>query len=476
MNYSNLLANYPVLQKIGNVADQLGLEACIVGGFVRDLFLKRPCSDIDIVCVGNGIEFAEAVAKELDQNIKVNVFKNFGTAMLRWQDYEIEFVGARKESYNRNSRNPIVSQGTLVDDQRRRDFTINTLAIRLNKSQWGELIDDLGGMADLENKIIKTPLDPGITFSDDPLRMLRAIRFATQLHFKIDPITLAAIKEHAERIKIISQERITDELNKIILADSPSEGFKLLFDTGLLQLFFPMLSNLQGKETIQEHTHKDNFYHTLQVLDNVAQVSDNLWLRWAAILHDIAKPLTKKFSPEIGFSFHGHEELGARLVPKIFKQLKLPLQENMLYIQTLVRLHLRPIALAQDIVTDSAVRRLIYEAGEAIHDLMILCRADITSNNPVRVKEYLKNFDKVAYKIHEVEEKDHIKNLQPVITGDIIMKTFQIKPSHLIGDIKAAIKEAILEGEIRNEYEEAFSYMIRLGAARGLTPITSSKS
>lgn len=476
MNYSNLLANYPVLQKVGNVADQLGLEACIVGGFVRDLFLKRPCSDIDIVCVGNGIEFAEAVAKELDQNIKVSVFKNFGTAMLRWQDYEIEFVGARKESYNRDSRNPIVSQGTLVDDQRRRDFTINTLAIRLNKPQWGELIDDLGGMADLENRIIKTPLDPGITFSDDPLRMLRAIRFATQLHFTIDPITLAAIKEHAERIKIISQERITDELNKIILAAIPSEGFKLLFDTGLLQLFFPMLSNLQGKETIQEHTHKDNFYHTLQVLDNVAQVSDNLWLRWAAILHDIAKPLTKKFSPEIGFSFHGHEELGARLVPKIFKQLKLPLQENMLYVQTLVRLHLRPIVLAQDIVTDSAVRRLIYEAGEAIHDLMILCRADITSNNPVRVKEYLKNFDKVEYKIHEVEEKDHIKNLQPVITGDIIMKTFQIKPSHIIGDIKAAIKEAILEGEIRNEYEEAFSYMIRLGAARGLTPITSSKS
>ncbi|OJW71375.1 MAG: tRNA nucleotidyltransferase [Candidatus Amoebophilus sp. 36-38] len=475
MNCSKLLVNYPVLEKIGHTADQLGLEVCVVGGFVRDLFLKRPSSDIDIVCVGNGTEFAEAVAKELGDNIKVNVFKTFGTAMLRWQDYEIEFVGARKESYNRHSRNPIVTQGTLVDDQRRRDFTINTLAIRLNKPQWGELIDDLGGMADLESKIIRTPLDPEITFSDDPLRMLRAIRFATQLHFTIAPITLAAIQHHAERIKIVSQERITDELNKIILANIPSEGFELLFDTGLLKLFFPVLTNLQGKETIEGHTHKDNFYHTLQVLDNVAEVSDNLWLRWAAILHDIAKPLTKKFSPDIGFSFHGHEDLGAKMVPKIFKQLKLPFQENMTYVQKLVRLHLRPIVLAQEVVTDSAVRRLIYEAGNIIGDLMLLCRADITSNNPVRIKEYLKNFDKVEEKIQEVEEKDQIRNLQPIITGDIIMQTFQVKPSHIIGEIKAAIKEAILEGEIRNEYEEAFQYMLKLGAVHGLTPISTLK-
>jgi putative nucleotidyltransferase with HDIG domain len=475
MNYSNWLDKYPVLQKIGDTADKLGLEACVVGGFVRDLFLQRPSKDIDIVCVGNGIEFAEAVAQDLGSDIVVHVFKTFGTAMLRWQDNEIEFVGARKESYRRDSRNPVVTQGSLVDDQQRRDFTINTLAIRINKAHWGALIDNLGGLSDLQQKIIKTPLDPGITFSDDPLRMMRAIRFATQLNFTIEASTLLAIQQYAERIKIISQERITEELNKIILATTPSKGFKLLFDTGLLKLFFPALVNLQGKETIQSHTHKDNFYHTLQVLDNIAKHTDNLWLRWAAILHDIAKPLTKSFSPEIGFSFHGHEDLGAKLVPKLFKQLKLPLSEKMEYVQKLVRLHLRPIAIAQDVVTDAAVRRLIYEAGDALEDLMLLCRADITSNNPAKVKQYLENFDRVEKKVVEVEERDQIRNLQPVITGDIIMEAFQLKPSQIIGKIKAAIKEAILEGEIRNEYEEAFTYMLRIGKSYGLTPIASKK-
>lgn len=470
MNCSNFLANYPVLQKIGHTADRLGVEACVVGGFVRDLFLGRASSDIDVVCVGSGIELAEAVAKDLGPDMVVHVFKTFGTAMLRWQDSEIEFVGARKESYSRDSRNPVVTPGTLVDDQRRRDFTINTLAIRLNKSGWGELIDDLGGMEDLQRGLIRTPLEPGITFSDDPLRMMRAIRFATQLQFVIDPPTLAAIQAHVERMKIISQERITEELNKIILAKVPSGGFKLLFDTGLLKIIFPTLVNLQGRERIQGHSHKDNFYHTLQVLDNLAQVSDNLWLRWAAILHDIAKPLTKKFDPVMGFSFHGHEDLGAKLVPKIFKQLKLPLQDKMLYVQKLVRLHLRPIVLAQDVVTDSAVRRLIYEVGDELEDLMVLCRADITSNNPAKIKQYLSNFDKVEAKVQEVEEKDHVRNLQPVITGEIIMQTFQLKPSRVIGEIKNAIKEAILEGEIKNEYEPAFQYMLQVGKAHGLVP------
>jgi putative nucleotidyltransferase with HDIG domain len=476
MNYSSLLAKYPVLQKIGYTADRLGVEACVVGGFVRDLFLARISPDIDVVCVGDGIALAEAVAKELGSDIVVHVFKNFGTAMLRWQDYEVEFVGARKESYSRNSRNPVVSPGTLTDDQRRRDFTINTMAIRLNKSGWGDLMDHLGGMEDLRRGIIRTPLEPGITFSDDPLRMMRAIRFATQLQFTIDPTTLTAIQAHVERIKIISQERITEELNKIILAQVPSVGFKLLFDTGLLRIIFPALVNLQGKERIQGRSHKDNFYHTLQVLDNVAQVSDNLWLRWAAILHDIAKPLTKKFDPIIGFSFHGHEDLGAKLVPKIFKQLKLPLNDKMLYVQKLVRLHLRPIVLAQDVVTDSAVRRLIYQAGYELEDLMLLCRADITSNNPAKIKQYLANFDKVEAKVIEVEEKDHIRNLQPVITGEIIMQTFQLKPSQVVGEIKNAVKEAILEGTITNEYEPAFQYMLQVGNAHGLVPRQDASS
>jgi putative nucleotidyltransferase with HDIG domain len=469
MNYSHLLEQYPIFKQIQLIADELQVETYVVGGFVRDFFIDRPSKDIDIVCVGSGIELAQSLAEALGENTQVSVYKNFGTAMLRWGDSEIEFVGARKESYSQDSRNPAVASGTLADDQFRRDFTINTLAIQLNKEQWGKLVDDLGGLEDLKKGIIRTPLDPHKTFSDDPLRMMRAIRFATQLNFTISDPTLAAIQQNAARIQIISQERITDELNKMIAAKLPSKGLNLLFDTGLLILIFPELVALQGKETIQGQSHKDNFYHTLQVIDNIAAVSDNLWLRWAGLLHDIAKPLTKRFDPTIGFSFHGHEDLGARLVPKIFKRLRLPLQENMTYVQKLVRLHLRPIVIAQDIVTDTAVRRLIHEAGNELEDLMLLCRADITSNNPARIKHYLQNFDKVEEKVQEVETKDQIRNFQPVITGEIIIQTFQLKPSRIVGEIKAAIKEAILEGEIENNYEEAYAYMLRLGQEYGLT-------
>lgn len=467
MNCSTLLDQYPIFQQIQLVADELQLDTYVVGGFVRDFFLERPSKDIDIVCVGSGIQLAQALAEQLGNHTQVAVFKNFGTAMLKWQDWEIEFVGARKESYNQDSRNPLVTQGTLQDDQQRRDFTINTLAIQLNRSQWGLLVDDLGGMQDLKNRIIRTPLDPHITFSDDPLRMMRAIRLATQLDFTITAPTLAAIQAHVARMQIIAQERITEEFNKIIAAKNPSQGFKHLLATGLLPMIFPELVALQGRESIQGHSHKDNFYHTLQVLDNIAALSDNLWLRWSALLHDIAKPLTKRFDPKLGFSFHGHEDLGAKMVPKIFKRLRLPLQEKMAYVQKLVRLHLRPIVLSQDIVTDSAVRRLVYEAGNELEDLMLLCRADITSNNPGRVKHYLQNFDKVEEKIKEVEAKDQIKNLQPVITGEIIMQTFQLPPSRIVGEIKVALKEAILEGEIRNNYEEAYAYMLRLGQQYG---------
>ena len=468
MNYSHLLEPYPILKRIQAVADQMQLEAYVVGGFVRDLLLQRSSKDIDVVCVGSGIALAQAVARALGKEDEVVVFKNFGTAMVRWEGGELEFVGARKESYQRNSRKPIVEDGTLADDQNRRDFTINALAICLNEDRWGELVDPFGGIADLERGVIQTPLAPATTFSDDPLRMLRAIRFAVQLNMAIAPDTLAAIKKQAARIEIISQERIITELNKIILAPTPSQGFKLLYEVGLLSLIFHELVALQGRETIQGQSHKDNFWHTLQVLDNVAKVSDDLWLRWAAILHDIAKPRTKRFDPAVGFTFHGHEELGAKMVPKIFRRLKLPMKENMAYVQKLVRLHLRPIALAQAEVTDSAVRRLIYEAGEAIEDLMVLCRADITSKNDAKVQRYLQNFDRVEAKIHLVEEKDALRNFQPVITGEMIMKTFDLKPSRLVGELKESIKEAILEGQIQNEYEEAYQYLLVLGSAHGL--------
>ncbi len=472
MNYSHLLEQYPVLKRVLKrvcaVADQLQLETYVIGGFVRDLLLVRPSQDIDIVCVGSGIQLAKAVAQALGKADQVIVFNNFGTAMVQGEGWEIEFVGARKESYHKASRKPMVENGTLADDQNRRDFTINALAICLNSHRWGELVDPFGGIKDLKRQVIQTPLNPATTFSDDPLRMMRAVRFAVQLGMTIAPDTFKAIQQYAERIKVVSQERVIDELNKVIAAAVPSQGFKLLHQAGLLPIIFPALTALQGTETIQGHSHKDNFYHTLQVLDNVSQVSNNLWLRWAALLHDIAKPQTKRFDPTVGFTFHGHEDLGAKLVPRIFRAMRLPLQENMAYVQKLVRLHLRPIALAKEEVTDAAIRRLVYEAGDTLEDLMLLCRADITSRNDTKVKQYLQNFDRVEDKVRAVEEKDTLRNFQPVITGEIIMQTFDLKPSKLVGEIKEALKEAVLEGEIKNEYEEAYAYMLQLGKARGL--------
>ncbi|MEL6539583.1 MAG: HD domain-containing protein [Bacteroidota bacterium] len=471
MQYRHLLDRYPVLRRIGVIADQLQLETYVIGGFVRDLLLQRPSKDIDIMCVGSGITLAEAVARDLGMTTPIAVFKRFGTAMVPWEQGELEFVGARKESYRRGSRKPVVEAGTLADDQHRRDFTINTLAICLNKDRWGTLIDPFDGIQALKQGIISTPLDPAKTFSDDPLRMLRAIRFAVQLGMTIAPDTIAAIEQHAARIHIVSQERITTELNSIIAAPVPSQGFILMHQAGLLSRVFPELAALQGRETIHGYSHKDNFHHTLQVLDNVALHSEKLWLRWAALLHDIAKPQTKRFDLAIGFSFHGHEDLGARMVPKIFRRLKLPLRDHMAYVRKLVRLHLRPIAIAKDEVTDSAVRRLMYEAGDDLEDLILLCRADVTSKNDTKVKQYLQNFDKVEAKVQRVEEKDALRNFRPVITGEIIMKAFGLKPSKLVGDIKTAVREAILDGEIQNKYEIAYPYMLRLGAAHGLKSV-----
>ena len=462
---------HPIFSIVSKAADELAYESYVIGGFVRDVILERTqATDIDFVCVGSGIELANKVSELVGNDTKVQVFKNFGTAMLRYQDLELEFVGARKESYRSDSRKPIVEDGTLEDDQNRRDFTINALAIRLNKEYFGELIDPFDGLKDLENKIIRTPLEPNITYSDDPLRMMRAIRFATQLNFKIEESSLKAIKDNASRMEIISQERITEELNKIILSTKPSIGFKLLFNTELLHQFFPKMVELQGVDIIDNKGHKDNFYHTLQVLDNICENTDNLWLRWAAILHDIAKPDTKKFEEKQGWTFHGHEFLGSKMVPKIFKQLKLPLNEKMKYVKKLVRLHLRPIVLAQEIVTDSAVRRLLFDAGEDIEDLMTLCDADITSKNPEKVKRYLNNFQLVRQKIKDVEERDHIRNMQPPISGEEIIDIFDIKPSKEIGILKNAIKEAILDGIISNEKKEAYQFLIKKAAEIGLKP------
>ena len=462
---------HPIFSIVSQAADELAYESYVIGGFVRDVILERTQpTDIDFVCVGSGIELANKVSELVGNNTKVQVFKNFGTAMLRYQDLELEFVGARKESYRSDSRKPIVEDGTLEDDQNRRDFTINALAIRLNKEHFGELIDPFHGLKDLENKIIRTPLEPNITYSDDPLRMMRAIRFATQLNFKIEKSSLKAIKDNASRMEIISQERITEELNKIILSTKPSIGFKLLFNTELLHQFFPKMVELQGVDIIDNKGHKDNFYHTLQVLDNISENTGNLWLRWAAILHDIAKPDTKKFEEKHGWTFHGHEFLGSKMVPKIFKQLKLPLNEKMKYVKKLVRLHLRPIVLAQEIVTDSAVRRLLFDAGEDIEDLMTLCDADITSKNPEKVKRNLENFQLVRQKIKDVEERDHIRNMQPPISGEEIIDIFDIKPSKEIGILKNAIKEAILDGIIANEKQEAYQFLIKKAAEIGLKP------
>lgn len=460
----------PIFKTLARIAEETKTEAYVIGGFVRDLFLNRTSKDIDIVVLGNGIDFAEKVGLIL--KTKVAVFKNFGTAMLKYHDLEIEFVGARKESYRSNSRKPIVENGTLEDDQQRRDFTINAFAISLNSSNYGELLDPFNGMADLEEKLIRTPLDPLITFSDDPLRMMRAIRFATQLNFSIDELALTAIKSQKDRITIVSKERITDELNKIILAKTPSIGFKYLFDTGLLHLIFPQMANLHGVEIIKGKGHKDNFYHTLQVLDNICLTTDDLWLRWAAILHDIAKPATKRFEEGHGWTFHGHEDKGARMVPQIFAQMKLPLNEKMKFVQKLVQLHLRPIVLAQEKVTDSAVRRLLFEAGEEIESLMILCNADVTTKNEYKVKKYRNNFELVKQKLKDVEERDQLRNWQPPISGNDIMETFGLTAGKEVGILKNAIREAILEGEITNSYQEAFNFMLNKANQLGLNQVT----
>ncbi len=449
----------PIFKTISDCANQLGVDAYVIGGFVRDIYLNRLSKDIDVVTIGKGIELAELVHKKLGEHAHLSVFKNFGTAQVKLEDLEIEFVGARKESYDRNSRKPIVEDGSLIDDQNRRDFTINALAIGLSKSNYGKLLDSFNGINDIEQKIIRTPLEPDITYSDDPLRMMRAIRFASQLNFTIEQESLLAITRNKDRIAIVSKERITDELNKIILSPIPSVGFKLLFDTGLLHLIFPEMVKLYGVETINGKTHKDNFYHTLEVLDNAAKKSDNLWLRWAAILHDIAKPPTKRFEPDHGWTFHGHEDKGARMVPKIFTDLRLPLNEKMKYVQKLVLLHLRPIVLAKTEITDSAIRRLLFEAGDDIDDLMALCEADITTKNPTKVKRYLQNFELVRSKLKELEEKDKIRNWQPPVSGEEIMSIFNLPPSKKVGDLKNALKDAILDGFIPNERQAAMEFL-----------------
>jgi putative nucleotidyltransferase with HDIG domain len=466
-NYAQAL-KHPVFKVISKYIGEKNLEAYVIGGFVRDLLLENPSKDIDIVVVGDGPELANDVASILKVK-KVSVFKTYGTAHFRYKDIDVEFVGARKESYSADSRKPTTQLGTIKDDQNRRDFTINALALSLHPSNFGDLIDPFNGVEDLKKGIIRTPLEPEITFSDDPLRMLRAIRFATRLDFKIDAICLEAILKQSARIDIISKERIADELNKIILTKTPSRGFKLLQSTHLLERFFPEMTALQGVDIIDGKAHKDNFLHTLEVLDNIALNTDDLWLRWSAILHDIAKPPTKRFDKEIGWTFHGHEDLGARMVPKIFKNLKLPLDNKMKYVQKLVRLHLRPIALVKGFVTDSAIRRLLSEAGDDIDDLMKLCNADITSKNEFKVKKYKSNFELVAQKLKAVEEKDRIRNFQPPVSGELIMKTFNLQPCAEIGIIKSTIKEAILDGQIENSPEQAFQLMLEIGQNLGLT-------
>lgn len=465
----NKKLEHKIFQVISEVADQMQLETYVIGGFVRDIFLNRKSKDIDIVTLGSGMELAKKVSENLKSKPQVNYFKNFGTAMFKYKNIEIEFVGARKESYLSDSRKPVVENGTLEDDQNRRDFTINALALGLNKSNFGELVDPFNGIDDLENKIIRTPLDPDITFSDDPLRMMRAIRFSTQLGFEIQADTLQSISKNRERIKIISAERIIDEINKIMMSDKPSIGFKLLEETGLLKIIFPELLQLKGVERINGIAHKDNFYHTLEVLDRIVPNTDNLWLRWSALLHDIAKPVTKKFIEGQGWTFHAHNFIGVKMIPGIFKRMKLPLNEKMKYVQKMVQLHMRPIVLSEDVVTDSAVRRLLFEAGDDIDDLMTLCEADITSKNADKVKRYMKNFLVVREKLKEIEEKDAIRNFEPPVKGEMIMETFSLQPCKEVGIIKDAIKDAILDGVIHNDFDEAFAFMLQKASELGLT-------
>lgn len=455
---SNL--NKDIFRLISQTADEMNLECYLIGGYVRDFFLYRRSNDIDVVTVGKGIELAEAVAKRLGRNTRINVFKTFGTAQIKYKNYDIEFVGARKESYRFDSRKPVVEDGTLEDDQKRRDFTINAMAFCLNKERYGELIDPFNGIQDLKDLIIRTPLDPDITFSDDPLRMMRAIRFASQLGFDLYPDTFDALARNKERIKIVSRERVADELNKIIMSPKPSIGFKLLEITGLLEIIFPELTALKGAETKDGVGHKDNFYHTLIVLDNISKETDNIWLRWSALLHDIAKPVTKRWDPKLGWTFYNHNYIGEKMIPKIFRRMKLPQNEKMKYVQKMVSLHMRPMQLVEEEVTDSAVRRLLFDAGDDIEDLMTLCEADITSKNPVKVRRFINNFAIVRRKLKEIEEKDRVRNFQPPIDGNEIMEIFDLPQGREVGILKAAIKEAILDGIIPNEHDAAYKFML----------------
>ena len=462
--------NNKIFNLISETADELGLECYVVGGYVRDIFLKRPSKDIDVVVVGSGIEMAQAFGKKLGRGARVSVFKNFGTAQVKYHDTEVEFVGARKESYSHDSRKPVVENGTLEDDQNRRDFTINAMAVCLNKARFGELVDPFNGLDDLKERTIRTPLDPDITFSDDPLRMMRCVRFATQLNFYIDDTTFEALSRNKERINIISKERIADELNKILLSPIPSKGFIELDRCGLLPLIFPELVALQGVETRNGRSHKDNFYHTLEVVDNIAKHTDNLWLRWATLLHDIGKPRTKRWEHRTGWTFHNHNFIGEKMIPDIFRKMKLPMNEKMKYIQKLVSLHMRPIVIADDVVTDSAVRRLLFEAGDDIDDLMMLCEADITSKNEARKQKFLDNFKLVRQKLKDLEEKDRVRNFQPPVDGEEIMRIFDMQPCREIGSLKSSIKDAILDGVIPNEHDAAFEYMLKKAKEMGLTP------